>query len=209
MHRLYAALSPIPGMNLNDLFPELEGGDPLRHRDALGAQPHQLRAPGKVQHRHLGTTGGRFCRRPRIRAYCRRLRTSLLPRKPRMSPLETRGVTGAHSRPPGGTHLAAHGAAVRSPAPSASRRPPRVGPAHRLRPAAAAPAPGFRQGRAAFRGVRFGMACKFLEQDLKRQILRWVQPLQVVADVMRSVHGTSHTFIFIIDIPNITKPRVC
>lgn len=45
-------------MNLNDLFPELQGGDPLRHRDALGAQAYQLRAPGKVQHRDLGDTEG-------------------------------------------------------------------------------------------------------------------------------------------------------
>lgn len=127
-------------MNLNDLFPELQGGDPLRHRDALGAQAYQLRAPGKVQHRDLGTTGGRdasvgecgsaptasgsarrFCRGDREGPYWRQ---GGCPRPTRAAPSST--------------HLAAHGAAVPRRAPSASRRPPRLGPARPLRPEVAA-----------------------------------------------------------------------
>lgn len=113
-------------MNLNDLFPELQGGDPLRHRDALGAQAYQLRAPGKVQHRDLGTTGGRdasvgecgsaptasgsarrFCRGDREGPYWRQ---GGCPRPTRAAPrpaaltwqLMEPPSPGGHPRPPGG-----------------------------------------------------------------------------------------------------------
>lgn len=43
----------IPGVDLDDLLPELQRGDLPRHREGLAAQPRQLRAPGKIQHRDL------------------------------------------------------------------------------------------------------------------------------------------------------------